>query len=554
MGLSSVVLPAGLGTEAMHNPGNDDNSRPQLDVKARSWLFLVAQDVRMTAPGTSRSGRLRLLLDSNVVIAVEPYAGVLERDMPVGARLLRLANEQGHLLCVAPATRDELLEGRDVARRRQRLAELEKFHILEEAPVDSDLAARAGRSQPGTNDERDLRILAALHAGAATHLVTNDARLQRRAARAGLGDTVLTLNDAVAMLAGFAPQELRPPPHVTRPATYTLNTEDPIFASLRGDYADFDEWLTKVRRESYQRSCYVVEENGQYAALALLKPEDQCSYALPAPVVKISTFKVSPEQSGLKYGELLLKAILMDMAAAEIATLYVEVLPTHSEVVDFLSEFGFVDSGDRSHRGELVLVKCLRSDESAAGMSDLEFHIRYGPPALRCRQQMFVIPIEPRWHDQLFPERARIPDSEQLSLFPADEPAAHPWGNALRKAYLCQSPTNRIRSGDVVLFYRSRDDQTISAVGIVEDVLRSSSANDLTRFVGRRTVYTPTEIDRMTRSVRGVLAIRFRQDRFMEPPLALSELQAAGVLKAWPQSVTRLRREAEAWIRDRLHE
>lgn len=115
-------------------------------------------------------------------------------------------------------------------------------------------------------------------------------------------------------------------------------------------------------------------------------------------------------------------------------------------------------------------------------------------------------------------------------------------------------PNLKMQAGDVVLFYRSRDDRSISAVGIIEDVVRSYAADELVQFVGRRTVYTPTEIDGMTRSVRGVLAIRFRQDRFLDPPWSLAELQAAGVLKKWPQSIIRLRQRGAAWIRERLLE
>jgi len=509
----------------------------------------------VTTTGGGGTSRLRLLLDSNVVIAVEPYSGMLEKELSTGARLLRLANEQGHLLCVAPATKDDLLEGKDIARRRQRLAELEKFHLLEETPVASDLADRAGQSAPGTNDHRDLRLLAAVHAGAATHLVTSDVRLRRRADKAGLGDTVLTLNDAVALLAGFTAEEVTPPPRVKKPATYALDTEDPIFASLRADYPEFGVWFAKVRRESDERRCYLIEDRERYAALALLKPEPDCEYALPAPVVKISTFKVSEDHSGLKYGELLLKAVLMDMVSTGAATLYVEVLPSHPEVTDFLEAFGFQRSEKTSDRGEHVLVKKLRPDEDAEDLSDLDFHIRYGPPALAFRQEVFVVPIEPRWHDQLFPEKAPVLGPMQLTLFPDEaRPLTHPWGNAIRKAYLCQSPTNNIQPGDVLCFYRSRDHRSISAVGIVEDVLRSQDVDELTQFVGRRTVYTPAEIQRMTRSVRGVLALRFRQDRFIEPPLSLDELQLAGALKTWPQSITRLRQEGATWMRDRLRE
>ena len=78
-----------------------------------------------------------------MVIAVEPYSGVLEPGMRSGAKLLPLANEQGHLLCVAPATPLDLLQAKDAARRAQRLAELEKFHLLEEAPVPAALVELA---------------------------------------------------------------------------------------------------------------------------------------------------------------------------------------------------------------------------------------------------------------------------------------------------------------------------------------------------------------------------------------------------------------------------
>jgi hypothetical protein len=52
----------------------------------------------MTANDQTACG---FLLDSNVVVAVEPFAGEVEPDSSAGAQLIRLANEQVHLLCVA---------------------------------------------------------------------------------------------------------------------------------------------------------------------------------------------------------------------------------------------------------------------------------------------------------------------------------------------------------------------------------------------------------------------------------------------------------------------
>ncbi|NHA67729.1 GNAT family N-acetyltransferase [Phycicoccus flavus] len=505
----------------------------------------------MPQEGDSANGRLKFLLDSNVVIAVEPFSGELEENIDLGVRFLRLANEQRHLLCVAPATRDDLLEGKDASRRRQRIAELGKFHQLAEAPITSDLTSRAGTSVPGSNDERDLRLLAEVESGAVTYLVTDDARLRRRAARAGLGDRALSLADAVTILAGFEPTELTPPPRVSTVPCYAIDPEDKIFEGLRSDYPEFDEWFAKVRQQSDTRRCFVIEEDGAYAALGLLKFEGDCEYSIAGPVVKMSTFKVSEDHSGVKYGELLLKAILHSLTTTESASLYVEVLPSHPEVLDFLAAFGFVDQGYQSARGEHVLTKSLRPPPDGGGVSDLEYHVIFGPPALLCRQRIFAVPIEPRWHDQLFPEQAPPSQSAQLALFGKTGEQTHPWGNALRKAYLCNAATNQVAAGDVLLFYLSRG-RRFSAVGIVEEVLRSTEPDEVMRFVGRRTVYSASEITEMARRARGVLAIRFRQDRFLEPPITLTDMKLAGALRSWPQSITRLREEGMPWMRDLL--
>ena len=56
----------------------------------------------------------------------------------------------------------------------------------------------------------------------------------------------------------------------------------------------------------------------------------------------------------------------------------------------------------------------------------------------------------------------------------------------------------------------------------------------------------------MCTSVTPPLAILFRQDRFIDPPWSLAELQQNAVLRSWPQSVTRIREEGMAWVRSRL--
>lgn len=493
--------------------------------------------------------RLRLLLDSNIVVAAEPYAGVLEPNMAVAAELVRLAGELGHVLCVAPATRDDVLEGTDVLRRRQRLEELKKFSQLQEAPISASLVDRAGASLEGTNDHRDLRLLAELDADAVHYLVTEDKTFYKRCRRAGLEERVLTLTEALELLRSFLTPDQATPPRVERIPAYTLDRDDPILDSLRGDYGGFDQWLARVRADSENRTCLVIKEGGRYAGLSLLKVEQACEHDLTGPVIKISTFKVSADHAQAKFGELLLKAIFGEAHHVEAGSLYVEVFDKHQSLIALLTNFGFIDTGARTDRGEVVMAKILRPS-GCEELDDLTHHIRFGPPALRARQAAFVVPIWPQWHDQLFPER--IPPKDQLELF--DPPATHPWGNALRKAYLCNSPTKQIRPGDVLLFYRSKGWASVCAVGIVEGTLRSSDPTDVSRFVGIRTVYTYEEISAMCGRVQGLLAITFRQDRFLEPELGLDEFKLAGVLKAHPQAITRIPEGNMAWLRERLNE
>ncbi len=503
---------------------------------------------------TSGQLRLKLLLDSNVVIAVEPFGGSLEPALPIAAELVRLASEQGHVLCVAPATRDDLLQGRDTARRAQRLAELSKFPELAEVPIPLDLTQKAGESALGTNDHRDLRILATLNSGAAHYLVTEDGALRRRASRAELGDAVLTLAEAVELLRGFAPMEITPPPRVSRIPSYALDGSQPVFDSLRAEYPDFQQWLRRIAIDSDNRVAFVVKDSGSYAAVALLKREFDCLYELEGPVTKISTFKVEAAHSGVKYGELLLKTIFVDSSEARMASLYTEVFPTHADLIAFLADFGFVDSGLRTGRGENVLVKSLIQPDIFDG-DNLLFHIRFGPPALRSTDRTWLVPIQPHWHDQLFPEMSRSAgDPHQLSLFRVEEePLTHPWGNALRKAYLCNSSTNAVELGDVLLFYRSHDTRAVQAIGVVEGVLRSQLAEQVVRYVGRRTVYTPSEVAELARSVRGVLAIRFRQDRFVDPPWSYEQLVYEGVLRGAPQQIMRVATErGRRWVQTQL--
>ena len=80
-----------------------------------------------------------MLVDSNFFITLEPYAGAMEPGQAVAAEVVRRAAEQGHILFVHPATRDDLLQATNPSLRAQRLAELEKFPRLAEGTIPAAL-------------------------------------------------------------------------------------------------------------------------------------------------------------------------------------------------------------------------------------------------------------------------------------------------------------------------------------------------------------------------------------------------------------------------------
>lgn len=497
--------------------------------------------------GAVAASQTRFLLDTNAFIALEPFAGQMEAGMGPAATFMRLAMKQGNLVFVHPASKDELLGGKNADRVRQRLAELSKFDMLAETPVSTYLRDEFGPVIPNSNNERDLRILAALYANAVNFLVSDDIGLRRRAKRIGIGDRVLTLADAVAMLEGFEPKLAPPPPRVTSVQSYALDLDQEIFASIREDYAEFDFWIGKVQADSVNRECFVVkEQDGTYSAIAILKiNETDCAYGFTKPVTKISTFKVGHNFSGNRYGELLLKAVMQSHRDHDVGSAYVEVWESHQRLIDFLSTFGYVD-GSRSPRGEVVLVKSFQPRNES--LPALDYHVRYGPPAISDTAQPFVVPIVTRWHNQLFPEC--VPNDDQLT-FPGMSVTTRPWGNALRKAYLCNASTNHVRPGDAILFYRSGF-QIVSVVGVAENTFRTSSPDEVLNLVGGRTVYGASDIREMASHPSQVLVILFRQDRIVDPPWTLTELLSNRVLKAPPRTVTRVKEAGTQWVHQRL--
>ncbi|MBA3831980.1 MAG: GNAT family N-acetyltransferase [Chthoniobacterales bacterium] len=482
---------------------------------------------------------MKYLIDTNVFIPLEPTApGEIEPLTSAATSFAQKANRAGFPLFVHPAQTTEILHDRDDQRRSLRSTLLGKYPVLPEPPTSARVDRILGQVPINTHHWVDHQLVAALDADAVDSLVTEDIGIHRKAKRLGLHHRVAYLAEAITALDALCDSVPPALPAVDATKAHTLDASDRIFDSVRLDYPEFDHWLTKCKRE-HRQAWIVRAPDKSYAGVCIVNREDRPDFGGAGKTLKLCMFKISETHTGFRYGELLLRDVLQYAEQNAFVFLFVEVFPQHERLIAFLNEFGFFDLQTNTSRGELRLGKRLAFDDlELASFDALEFNKRFGPSAMKWNDTpAFLIPIKPKYHDMLFPEATC-----QTQFFEGRTPC----GNALRKAYLCNSNCREIRPGAVLGFYRSEDVKGITVFGVAEETLVSHSANEVARFVGKRTVYPLQEIERLCQ--QSVLAILFRQSRVLRSPIMLAKLLENHIIAAAPQSITKLKLAARKWI------
>jgi GNAT superfamily N-acetyltransferase len=486
--------------------------------------------------GPRTEAALKLLLDTNIFIPLEPAtASDVVENTQVAARAWQLAQTGGHTAFLHPASRFDVERDKNRDRAELRRVLLGKYPVLPDPPeLTPLLQGIIGRAVRGTNDWVDDCLLAALQADAVDLLISQDKGLRSKARRLGIEDRVLTLDETIRLLGG-RPVSIAPPA-VRAVKAHALPVDDPIWQSFREDYAGFDEWFRKCRLE--HRQAWRIDGSGSLAAFCIIKNETLGDPELGAAPLKICSFKVAEQYNGFKYGELLLKTVF-DYAATNDATgLFVTVFPKHVGLIELLEDFGFRRRITATSLGELVLVKRL---EPTGHLDGLAYHIAFGPPRFDGGRPWFIVPIQPKYSDVLFPETSLTPSLFEGRLS---------FGNAIRKAYLCHSACRQLERGSVLVFFRTQAQQGVIAIGVVEDTMVSSSPDLILRSVARRTVYSAEEVTELCR--RSVLAIRFRQTLLVRPKRDAGELARASVFKRTPQSIMRVGVEGTRWLMEQF--
>jgi GNAT superfamily N-acetyltransferase len=487
---------------------------------------------------------MRFLVDTNILIPLEPASmAPVETQTPMAMEFFRLVQRSKCDIFVHPAVEHDLERDKNTERVAIRRQAIQRYQIIEHPPSSDILDPSAvGRPTNGSNNWVDNQLLASVFGDAVNYLVTEDDRIHRKSRRLGLESRVLHLSEAILLVRELFDKVPPPPPSVRDIYAYQLDETDPIFGSLRADYNNFDQWLKKCKLE--HRQVYAIEETPNHclAGLCILKTESVTPDNRQGKTLKMCTFKVAEQYAGNKYGELLLKAVFDYANANKYNHLYLTAYPKQILLITFAQDFGFEFCRMHGSR-EITLVKTVRPSTGVLQyLRPFELHIRYGPRVTSfVGNNSFIVPIRPDYHAILFPER-----ESQLSLFAG----SHPCGNAIKKAYLCHAAITSLKRGDNLLFYRSHDVRAVTVIGICEDTRRCTNPDDIAQYVGKRTVYSYRQIQRMCS--RPVLAVRFRLVTILDDRITLNEMQTAGMLSSAPQSIVKLSPRAVKWLQKRI--
>lgn len=448
---------------------------------------------------------MNILLD-NIIIPLEDTGRILDASF---AELRKLAAEQQHCLYIHPLQIDDINRDKNKERKNIVLSRLKQYSKIENPPVLSEEERkRLGLKESNDNDKVDNNILFALYRGAVNVLVTNDEGIHKKASNVGIQDKVYRLEQMLLFLKRYSNKPIE---HtytgVQERYLYELDKSQSFFDSLRQSYDGFDNWYQKSAEG--KRKCWSIEDNNKnVVAISIYKREQDAQLTdngekVKGSILKLCTFKVDSSARGKKLGERLLFIAFDYCVKNDIDWVYLHTFGEEQKtLVGLCEEYGFYHLG--KYKNDDVYIKPMKLKQTDLG--SLESLIRYYPFFQdNDTVQKFIIPIQPKYHEDLFPDFS----SMKGLLFESDQSLYSSQGNTIKKAYLCHSNTKSLKKGDVVLFYRSSDRRSIQCMGIVEDAFISDNVEEVFPKIAKRTVYTHSDLEKILSHETLIILFRF---------------------------------------------
>jgi len=369
---------------------------------------------------------------------------------------------------------------------------LQNYNVLKTtAPETAEVAALSTSFDQSVNDRNDTLLLNELYSDRVDALITEDRGIHSKARVLGIDDRVFTIDDFLEKVTAENPSLAEyKVPSVTKEYFGNIDLSDSFFDSFREDYKEFSRWFNRKADEI----AYVCRAGNRIVGFLYLKPEgrsepyqDIYPTFQPGRRLKIGTFKVA--LNGYKIGERFLKIVFDNALQFGVDETYVTIFPDRIEqqrLIYLLCDYGFASYGTKHNSSgtEEVYVR------SFARYADRE-HPRTTFPFMSRKSRKFIVPIYPKYHTALFP------DSILRTESPFDFVEQEPFRNAISKVYVSRSYEKQLKTGDIILFYRTGGyyKGVATTLGIVENVV--TDIHDLEHFkrlCRKRSVFTDKEL------------------------------------------------------------
>lgn len=469
---------------------------------------------------------MRILIDTNIFISLEG-SPVLEESY---LKLIKILKDNNFEILIHPSSLKDLNRDKNEVRKNSNLARVRFYKMLERPPdYSQEFESKYGIISSKENDIVDNEILSAVYGNAVHFLITEDNGIHQKAKKVGVSGTVFYLQQALQSFSALLSHHSIQLPNIELVYVYEIKKylQTMFFDSLRDDYDRFDDWFIKCCKSG--REAWIHKgDDGSLGAICIFKTEEQQILTtdkgvLPGQSLKLCTFKVGQTVQGRKIGELFLKAAFRYAFKNNLENIYLTMKSNQKHLANLCEDFGFSKFGE-DNNGDYVYVKKHPQQPPEELINPLSYHKLYSPHFIGKEYiSKFIIPIQPSYHEQLFPDW--IPDQPQLKLkLPCQNSLP---GNAIKLAYLCNANTKALKPGDVIFFYRTGDYKELTSVGIIESAQHSINTEEILKLVSKRTVYNKEEIEGMAK--RQCLVILFRLALHLSVPVGISFLKDVGV-------------------------
>lgn len=432
---------------------------------------------------------MKILLDTNIIIHRE--ANKIYK--PEIGQLFKWIDNLKYSKYIHPLTVEELKRYQDPNALDTMSIKIESYNLLKhQAPLGEEILKISKRVDNQENDINDTQILNEVYEGRVDILISEDKKIHTKANLLGISNRVFRIQTFLEKVISENPELIDYKVLAVKRVDFAdVDIKDEFFDSFREDYAEFDNWFNKKSDDI----CYVCFSEGNLTAFLFIKTEGiNENYTEINPVfekkkrLKIGTFKVTA--NGYKIGERFLKIIFDNALQSRVDEIYVTIFDKREEqerLIELLKVWGFCYFGIKTTQNgdEQVYVRSFNKELINTDNPKLTF------PFFSREQNIFLVPIYPKYHTELFP------DSILNNQSPKDFIENYPHRNALSKVYISRSYLKNLKSGDVIVFYMTggKYKGVATTLGIVESsILEIENEKEFISLCRKRSVFTNQEL------------------------------------------------------------